>query len=70
MTARSTCLVLVPGLACTEALFADQIAALRGDFAISIADHTGHDTRDRPSGPIASSVARFWRSSATRWLKR
>ena len=44
MTARSTCLVLVPGLACTEDLFADQIATLRGDLAISVADHTRHDT--------------------------
>ena len=34
MTARSTRLVLVPGLACTEDLFADQIATLRGDLAI------------------------------------
>jgi len=30
MTARSTDLVLVPGLACTEDLFAEQIATLRG----------------------------------------
>ena len=44
MTARSTRLVLVPGLACTEDLFADQIATLRGDLAISVADHTRHDT--------------------------
>ena len=44
MTARSTCLVLVPGLACTEDLFAGQIATLRGDLAISVADHTRHDT--------------------------
>jgi pimeloyl-ACP methyl ester carboxylesterase len=44
MTARSTHLVLVPGLACTEDLFADQIATLRGDLAISVADHTRHDT--------------------------
>ena len=33
MTARSTRLVLVPGLACTEDLFVDQIATLRGDLA-------------------------------------
>jgi pimeloyl-ACP methyl ester carboxylesterase len=44
MTAHSTRLVLVPGLACTEDLFADQIASLRGDLAISVADHTQHDT--------------------------
>jgi hypothetical protein len=44
MTARSTHLVLVPGLACTQDLFAEQIASLRGEVAISIADHTRHDT--------------------------
>jgi pimeloyl-ACP methyl ester carboxylesterase len=44
MTARSTHLVLVPGLACTEDLFAEQIASLRGEVAISIADHMRHDT--------------------------
>jgi len=44
MTARSTRLVLVPGLACTEDLFADQITTLRGDLAISVADHAQHDT--------------------------
>jgi pimeloyl-ACP methyl ester carboxylesterase len=43
MTAHSTHLVLVPGLACTDDLFAEQIASLRGEAAISIADHTGHD---------------------------
>ena len=44
MTARPTDLVLVPGLACTEDLFAEQIASLRGEVAISIADHTQDDT--------------------------
>jgi hypothetical protein len=44
MTARSTHLVLVPGLACTDDLFADQIATLRGALAISVGDHTRHDT--------------------------
>jgi hypothetical protein len=44
MTAHSTHLVLVPGLGCTEDLFAEQIATLRGDVAISVADHTRHDT--------------------------
>jgi pimeloyl-ACP methyl ester carboxylesterase len=44
MTARSTRLVLVPGLACTEDLFADQATTLRGDLAISVADLTRHDT--------------------------
>jgi pimeloyl-ACP methyl ester carboxylesterase len=39
-TARPTHLVLVPGLACTEDLFAEQIASLRG----KVADHARHDT--------------------------
>jgi pimeloyl-ACP methyl ester carboxylesterase len=52
MTARSTHLVLVPGLACTEDLFAEQIASLRGEIAISVADHTRHDTM----GAIARAV--------------
>src|ERR1700730_18229183 len=44
MTARSTHLVRVPGLGCTKDLFAEQIATLRRDFTISVADHTRHDT--------------------------
>jgi hypothetical protein len=44
MAGRSTHLVLVPALACTENLYAKQIAALRGEVAISIADHTRYDT--------------------------
>ena len=44
MTARSTYLVFVPGLACTEDLFAEQIASLRGEVTISVADHARHDT--------------------------
>ena len=44
MTAHSTRLVLVPGLACTEDLFAEQIGSLRGKVAKSVADHARHDT--------------------------
>jgi pimeloyl-ACP methyl ester carboxylesterase len=44
MTACSTHLVLLPGLVCTEDLFAEQIASLRGEVAISVADHTRNDT--------------------------
>jgi pimeloyl-ACP methyl ester carboxylesterase len=44
MPARSTHLILMPGLACTEELFAEQIASLRGNVTISVADHTRHDT--------------------------
>jgi predicted esterase YcpF (UPF0227 family) len=44
MTERPTHLVLVPGLACTEDLSAEQIASLRGELAISVADHARQDT--------------------------
>jgi pimeloyl-ACP methyl ester carboxylesterase len=44
MTTRSTHLVLVPGLTCTEDLFAEQIASLRREVAITVADHARHDT--------------------------
>ena len=37
-------LVLVPGLLCTEALFARQIEALRDVTSITVADHTRHDS--------------------------
>ena len=43
MPARAP-LVLVPGLLCTAALFAPQIAALRDTTSISVADHTRHDS--------------------------
>jgi hypothetical protein len=44
MTAHSTHLVIVPGLACTEDLFAEQIGSLRGKVAVRVADHARHDT--------------------------
>lgn len=44
MTARSTHLVLVPGLVCTEDLFVEQIASLQGEVAIGVADHARHDS--------------------------
>jgi pimeloyl-ACP methyl ester carboxylesterase len=44
MTGRPTHLVLVPGLACTEYLFAEQIGSLRGKVAVSVADHARNDT--------------------------
>jgi pimeloyl-ACP methyl ester carboxylesterase len=43
MTACSTHLVLLPGLVCTEELFAEQIASLRGEVTTCVADHTRHD---------------------------
>ena len=45
-------LVLIPGLACTKALFAHQIKALEGGYEVIIGDHTGHDSL----GAIASSI--------------
>jgi pimeloyl-ACP methyl ester carboxylesterase len=60
MTARSTHLIFVPGLACTEKLFAEQIATLRGDVTISVADHTRHDTMNGIAGTIlAAAPKRF-----------
>ena len=55
MTARSAHLVLVPGLVCSDDLFAEQIASLRGEVAISVADHARHDmmsTSDKRSHSI------------------
>jgi pimeloyl-ACP methyl ester carboxylesterase len=37
-------LVLVPGLLCTKALWATQLAALGDVAAMTVADHTGHDS--------------------------
>ena len=37
-------LVLVPGLLCTAELFGPQIQALGDVSAVSVADHTGHDS--------------------------
>ena len=37
-------LVLIPGLLCTKALYAPQIAALDGGWNIMVGDHTSHDT--------------------------
>jgi pimeloyl-ACP methyl ester carboxylesterase len=60
MTSRSTHLILVPGLGCTEELFAEQIASLRGDIAISVADHTRHDTISGIAGAVlAVAPSRF-----------
>jgi pimeloyl-ACP methyl ester carboxylesterase len=37
-------LILVPGLTCTAALWAPQIAALAKHATVSVADHSSHDT--------------------------
>jgi pimeloyl-ACP methyl ester carboxylesterase len=60
MTAMKTNLVLVPGLLCTKALWAPQIAAL-GDIAeISVADHTRHDSMEAIARSIlAAAPERF-----------
>jgi pimeloyl-ACP methyl ester carboxylesterase len=42
--AAATNLVLVPGLLCTGALWAPQVAALADIADITVADHTRHDT--------------------------
>src|SRR6202045_5127980 len=60
MTACSTHLVLLPGLVCSEELFAEQIASLRGEVAISVADHTRHDTMSGIARAVlATSPNRF-----------
>ena len=56
MTARSTHLVLVPGLVCTQDLFAEQIASLRGEVAISVADHARHDTMSAIAWAVLATV--------------
>jgi pimeloyl-ACP methyl ester carboxylesterase len=58
--AAATNLVLVPGLLCTKALWAPQIAALADIADISVADHTHHDTIPGIARSIlAGAPARF-----------
>ena len=53
-------LVLIPGLACTEALFADQIKALAGSRDVIIGDHMQHDTMaDIATHILATAPKRF-----------
>ena len=53
-------LVLIPGLACTKALFADQIAALTGSREVIIGDHMQHDTMaDIAAHILATAPKRF-----------
>jgi pimeloyl-ACP methyl ester carboxylesterase len=58
--AAAASLVLVPGLLCTRALWAAQLAAL-GDIAdMTVADHTGHDSMAGIARSIlASAPQRF-----------
>ena len=37
-------LILIPGLLCTDALYAPQLAALGESYEISVADHTRHES--------------------------
>jgi len=49
---NSVPLLLLPGLACTRALFEHQINALSGQRQVIVGDHTGHDSL----GAIARSI--------------
>lgn len=56
----NTPLVLIPGLACTEALFADQIKALAGSCEVIIGDHMQHGTMaDIATHILSTTPARF-----------
>jgi pimeloyl-ACP methyl ester carboxylesterase len=53
-------LVLVPGLLCTEALWAPQMAALSDVADMTVADHASHDTMDGIAAAIlAKAPERF-----------
>jgi pimeloyl-ACP methyl ester carboxylesterase len=49
-------LLLIPGLTCTAALWAPQIAALRAHATITIADHSGHETMAQIAQHILSNA--------------
>lgn len=56
----NTPLVLIPGLACTEALFADQIKALAGSQEVIIGDHMQHGRMaDIATHILSTAPARF-----------
>jgi pimeloyl-ACP methyl ester carboxylesterase len=60
MTAKTTHLVLVPGLLCTAALWGRQIEALSEMAEITVADHTRHDSMEAIARSIlAEAPARF-----------
>lgn len=53
-------LVLIPGLLCTEALYAAQSANLSGTVTVTVADHRGHDSLAALANAILDvSPARF-----------
>ncbi len=51
-----TPLVLIPGLACTKALFSDQIAMLAGSRDVIIGDHMQHDTMPEIAAHILATA--------------
>jgi len=52
--------LLIPGLACTAALFAAQIKALKASHQVIIADHTRHDNMEEiAAGILADAPERF-----------
>ncbi len=56
----NTPLVLIPGLACTAALFADQVPVLAKGRDVIIADHMQHDNMaDIAAAILADAPARF-----------
>ena len=57
---QSRHLVLIPGLLCTQNLYAAQIAALGGEVAIQVADHTRSDTMPAIAADVlAAAPERF-----------
>ncbi len=49
-------LVLIPGLLCTEALYAEQLAHLGQRAAVMVADHSGHDSLDAMASAILDAA--------------
>lgn len=49
-------LVLIPGLACTGALFADQVSALKGPRDVIIGNHMQHDTMAEIAADILATA--------------
>ena len=56
MAATKTNLVLVPGLLCTRALWEPQVAALGDIAAMTVADHTRHDSMEAIARSILASA--------------
>ena len=60
--ADKTNLVLVPGLLCTRALWAPQIAALADIADMTVGDHTRHDTMAAIAKSILAAAPRAVRA--------